>query len=200
MFKTATAIMQLEDFIDKSFCSAFQRSNFSEPTIISTPFQQDPEGNLGMLETQFLTFKRIVEEQIQSLLHKLTEQHNIIDMSKQELCKLNEESLHLKSRISDLEGEWSSINTLNSSSSLYSEMVKENVIPTKNTKVDVGVTSSDFLLETTVQVDDSITITGCSPENVDSKNKTVALSRKQATKSDRKSLQPLETMSSVDRS
>ena len=50
---TATAIRELEDFIDKSFCSAFERSNFPEPTNVSTPFQQDPEGNVGKLETQF---------------------------------------------------------------------------------------------------------------------------------------------------
>ena len=78
-------------------------------------------------------------------------------------------------------------------------MVKENVIPIPKTQKSMLTLLLMILYLKQLYNGDSITITGCSPENVDSKNKTVALSRKQATKSDRKSLQPLETMSSVDR-
>ena len=91
-------------------------------------------------------------------------------------------------------------------SSLYSETVKGNVIPTVILTVntnDVCVTSSDFSLETTVQADYSITVpilAGCSPETIDSKNGTVALSKKQVTNPDRKSSHSRQTISSLDRS
>ena len=54
---TISVVQELEDFIDKSFCSAFERSNFPKLMNISTPFQQDPESNIEKLETQVLTFK-----------------------------------------------------------------------------------------------------------------------------------------------
>lgn len=144
----ASTIKELEDFIDKSFCNAFGLPDFAQPTDLSTPVKQHTDGNLAKLESQFFTFKENVEVQLQSLSYKLSEQNNIINSNKQELCKLNCENLHLKSCISELEMKLLSTNTSNANSSLglYSQMVKVNALPTVN--ADVRITSSGCVPET----------------------------------------------------
>ena len=53
----ASTIKELEDFIDKSFCNVFGLLDSAQPTDMSTPVKQHPDGNLAKLESQFFIFK-----------------------------------------------------------------------------------------------------------------------------------------------
>ena len=151
----ASTITDLEAFIDKSFYSASELSDPVQPMDFSAPAQRRSEENLPKLEVQFLTFKENVTTQLQVLSCKLFKQNNTINISKQELCKLTCENLHLKSRISELEGRLSPKNTTNGISdlSLCEKIVKGNTILTAN--IDACAVSSRLSPETTIYVDDS---------------------------------------------
>ncbi|CAB4024879.1 hypothetical protein EIN_082550 [Paramuricea clavata] len=71
--------------------------------VNSTPFKQRESDNATTKNALFDNFKEKVEYEISNLLAKLTKQDETININKQDICKLREENLHLKSRISKLE-------------------------------------------------------------------------------------------------
>jgi hypothetical protein len=77
--------------------------------VNSTLFQQREGDNTTTIKALFdISFKEKVEYEISNLLAKLTKQDETINTNKQDKCKLREENLHLKSRISKLEGKMAS--------------------------------------------------------------------------------------------
>ena len=152
-----STIKDLEDFIDKSFYNALAPSASAQPMDMSTPVQRGPEVDWSKLGAQFLSFKGNVEAQLQVLSCKLSEQNNIINASKQEICKLNGENLHLKPRISELEAKLLLVNTSNVTSGLdvCGERFNGNTILNKN--ADACVTAIGCLPETSAYVDDTLT-------------------------------------------
>jgi hypothetical protein len=77
--------------------------------VNSAPFQQrEGDNNTTTIKALFDMFKEKVEYEISNLLAKLTKQDETINTNKQEICKLREQNLHLKSRISKLEGKMAS--------------------------------------------------------------------------------------------
>ncbi|CAB4025634.1 Hypothetical predicted protein [Paramuricea clavata] len=105
-----SSLVELENFIDDSFCN-IMNSRHSEVTkgtveqvfVNSTPFKQRESDNATTKNALFDNFKEKVEYEISNLLAKLTKQDETININKQDICKLREENLHLKSRISKLE-------------------------------------------------------------------------------------------------
>ena len=77
--------------------------NFAQVSGTSTPFQQEDDDTSDSFELQFFSFKTKTESQILDLLSKMSEQNQVIDACKQDLCKLRSENLNLLSRISFLE-------------------------------------------------------------------------------------------------
>ena len=77
--------------------------SLTQATDSSTPFKSRSVDSSASLEHQFNTFKANTESKVADLLTKIAEQSQIIDKNNQELCKLTEDNLHLKSRLSDLE-------------------------------------------------------------------------------------------------
>ena len=77
--------------------------SFTQATDSSTPFKSRSADSSASLEHQFNTFKANMESKVAALLTKIPGQSQIIDKNNQELCKLTEDNLHLKSRLSDLE-------------------------------------------------------------------------------------------------
>lgn len=110
-----SSLAELENFIDDSFCN-IMNSRHSEVTkgtveqvfVNSTPFKQREDDNITTIKVLFDNFKEKVEYEISNLLGKLTKQDETINTNKQDICKLREENLHLKSRISELEGKMAS--------------------------------------------------------------------------------------------
>ncbi|CAB3988981.1 Hypothetical predicted protein [Paramuricea clavata] len=106
-----SSLVELENFIDDSFCN-IMNSRHSEVTkgtveqvfVNSTPFKQCKSDSATIKNALFDNFKEKVECEISNLLAKLTKQDETININKQDICKLREENLHLKSRISKLEG------------------------------------------------------------------------------------------------
>jgi hypothetical protein len=70
--------------------------------VNSTPFKQREGDNTTTIKALFDIFKEKVEYEISNLLAKLNKKDETINTNKQDICKLREENLHLKSRISKL--------------------------------------------------------------------------------------------------
>jgi hypothetical protein len=108
-----SSLAELENFIDDSFCN-IMNSRHSEVTkgtveqVNSTPFKQREGDNTTTIKALFDIFKEKVEYEILNLLAKVTKQDESINTNKQDICKLREENLHLKSRISKSEGKMAS--------------------------------------------------------------------------------------------
>ena len=100
-----SSLEELEDFIDSAYyiANVAATPNFAQTASFSTPFQQRADDIPTIAEAQLLTFKEKIESQIEKLLTKVSEQNYIINTNKQELCRLGNENLNLKSRITDLE-------------------------------------------------------------------------------------------------
>jgi hypothetical protein len=99
---------ELEDFTDRSFQNAnvLMRNNntniFSAQTIDSSaPVRPQDEPNLGITEKQFCSFKDKIESDIAVLINKLSEQTQIRNKSKQDICKLSDENLKCSLRINE---------------------------------------------------------------------------------------------------
>ena len=95
---------ELEDFIDRSFQNAnilTQNNNTNifpaQSTDSSTPSRTQDEAELGITVKQFRMFKDKIESDI------ISEQTQIINKSKQDICELSDENLNLKSRLTELE-------------------------------------------------------------------------------------------------
>ena len=69
----------------------------------STPFKMHTTDSLMFMQDQFKTFKKKIESTMALLANKISQQTQIIDQNKQEICKLKNDNLHLKSRVADLE-------------------------------------------------------------------------------------------------
>jgi hypothetical protein len=100
---------ELQDFIEQSFqnCSILKSDinlSFADQTIdSSTPFRSQVDVKSAIMEEQFCIFKEKIELEIEVLITKLSDQTQIINESKQEICKLVSENLNLKSRLAELE-------------------------------------------------------------------------------------------------
>jgi hypothetical protein len=99
---------ELQDFIDQSFQDVILRNdNNTLPAQVidsSTPLGIRVDSNSATIEEQFTMFKEIIESKVAALIAKFSEQIENIHKSKQELCKLTNENLNLKSRLAILEG------------------------------------------------------------------------------------------------
>ena len=100
----------LEDFIDRSFQNVnilTQNSNANifpaRSTNSSTPPRTQDEAELGITVEQFRMFKDRIESDIAVLINNLSEQTQIINKNKQDICELSDENLNLKSRLTELE-------------------------------------------------------------------------------------------------
>ena len=101
---------ELEDFIDRSFQNVnilTQNNNANifpaRSTDSSTPPRTQDEAELGITVKQFRMFKDRIESDIAVLINNLSEQTQIINKSKQDICELSDENLNLKSRLTELE-------------------------------------------------------------------------------------------------
>jgi hypothetical protein len=74
----------------------------SETIDSSTPFRSRAAECLSM-EERFCMFKVNIESTVTALKAKLSEQTHIIAESKQELCKLASDNLHLRTHLAELE-------------------------------------------------------------------------------------------------
>ena len=70
-------------------------------TDSSTPFRTEDEAELGISVKQFRMFKDRIESDIAVLINNLSEQTQIINKSKQDICELLDENLNLKSRLTE---------------------------------------------------------------------------------------------------
>ena len=103
-----STLTDLEGFIDKSYQSLLPQSNndnISSAQSIgsSTPFKMHTTDSLMSMQDQFKIFKEKIESTVTLLVTKISQQTQIIDQNKQDICKLTNDNLHLKSRIADLE-------------------------------------------------------------------------------------------------
>jgi hypothetical protein len=107
-----STISDLEDFIDSSFfnVNGAVAPNFAQVSGTSTPLQQQDDDTSDSFELQFFSFKTKTEFQLLDLLSKMSEQNQVIDACKQDLCKLRSQNLNLISRISFLEKKLSIVN------------------------------------------------------------------------------------------
>ena len=98
---------QLQEFIDASYQKTLAYELSLAPSIdSSTPFKPQPvkSSTLNPVQEQFNIFKENIESKVTALMTKIAEQTKIIENNNhEELCKLSNENLHLKSRLSDLE-------------------------------------------------------------------------------------------------
>ena len=95
---------ELQQFIDLSYQNAMTHEiSLTQATDSSTPFKSRSADSSASLEHRFKTFKANMESKVAALLTKIAEQSQIIDKNNQELCKLTEDNLHLKSWLFDLE-------------------------------------------------------------------------------------------------
>ena len=69
----------------------------------STPFKMHTTDSLMSMQDKFKTFKEKIESTVTLLVNKMSQQTQIIEQNKQEICKLTNDNLHLKSRVADLE-------------------------------------------------------------------------------------------------
>ena len=85
---------ELEDFIDRSFQKAniLTQNNANifpaRSTDSSTPSRKKDEVELGITVKQFRMFKDKIESDIAVLINNLSEQTQIINKSKQDICEL----------------------------------------------------------------------------------------------------------------
>ena len=103
-----STLADLERFIDKSYQNLLPQNdngNISSAQSIgsSTPFKMHTTDSLTSMQDQFKTFKEKIESTVTLLVNKISQQSQIIDQNKQEICKLRNDNLHLKSRVADLE-------------------------------------------------------------------------------------------------
>ena len=98
----------LEDFIDQSFqtevllCSVNDNKASLQITDNCTQIQASTIEKPAIITEDFCTFKRI-EIELAALKEKIIEQGQIIYKNEQNICKLSNENMHLKSRIDELE-------------------------------------------------------------------------------------------------
>ena len=103
-----STLADLEGFIDKSYQNLLPQNdndNISSVQLIgsSTPFNMHTTDSLTTMQDQFKTFKEKIESTVKLLVNKISQQTQIIDQNKQEICKLTNDNLNLKSRVADLE-------------------------------------------------------------------------------------------------
>ena len=99
-----STIEQLQEFIDVSYQkSLLHEISLTQATDSSTPLKLRPDCSLDTLQDQFNAFKHDMETKVLNLLTKISEQTQIIDKNNQELCRLTNDNLHLKSRLTQLE-------------------------------------------------------------------------------------------------
>ena len=103
-----STLADLEGFIDKSYQNLLPQNdndNISSAQSIgsSTPFKMHTTDSLTSMQDQFKTFKEKIESTVTLLVNKISQQSQIIDQNKQEICKLTNDNLHLKSHVVDLE-------------------------------------------------------------------------------------------------
>ncbi len=87
---------ELQDFIEQSFqnfsilkTDTTTNSSFADQTIDnSTPFRSQVDVKFAIMEEQFCMFKEKIELEIEVLITKLSDQTQVINKSKQEICKL----------------------------------------------------------------------------------------------------------------
>ena len=103
-----STLADMEGFIDKSYQNLFPQNdndNISSAQSIgsSTPFKMHTTDSLMSMQDQFKTFKEKIESTVTLLVNKISNQTQIIDQNKQDICNLTNDNLHLKSRVADLE-------------------------------------------------------------------------------------------------
>ncbi len=99
-----STIEQLQEFIDASYQkSLLHEISLTQTIDSSTPLKLRPDCSLDTLQDQFNAFKHDMETKVLNLLTKKSEQTQIIDKNNQELCRLTNDNLHLKSRLTQLE-------------------------------------------------------------------------------------------------
>lgn len=109
-----STLEELEQFIEDSFHtsnidkSVSDNNNSNNNTLTQairgdSQTQRQRSDNLAKMEANFFIFREKVESQITDLLDKLSEKDKIIEKHDEDLCKLREQNLNLKSRIAKLE-------------------------------------------------------------------------------------------------
>ncbi|CAB4008873.1 Hypothetical predicted protein [Paramuricea clavata] len=103
-----STLEDLQDFIDFSYQNILPLSdnaNLSSTRTFdcSTPSRPSVDDNSPAIEKLFGTFKREFESKVEALIFELSEQREIIDRCKQDICKLTSENLNLKSSLAELE-------------------------------------------------------------------------------------------------
>ena len=78
-------------------------TSFAESINCSTPLKSCATDHSTPIEERFCTLRENIESTVAALKAQLLEQTEIIAESKQEVCKLARENLHLKSRLAELE-------------------------------------------------------------------------------------------------
>ena len=96
-----STLADLEGFIDKSYQNLLPQNdndNISSAQSIasSTPIKMHTTDSLTSMQDQFKTFKEKIESTVTLLVNKISQQSQIIDQNKQEICKLRNDNLHLK--------------------------------------------------------------------------------------------------------
>ena len=100
-----STLEELQEFIDRSYRDVSLRNDMytlAENIESSTPFKSSAADRSIHIEERFCTLRENVESTVAALKAQLLEQTEIIAKSKQELCKLASENLHLKSRLAKL--------------------------------------------------------------------------------------------------
>lgn len=103
-----STLEELQEFIDRSFQNVLPQNDnvnisFAQTIDSSTPYKTRATDCSASMEEQFRTFKENIESTMTALMAKVSEQTQIIDESKQELCKLTSDNLHLQARVTELE-------------------------------------------------------------------------------------------------
>ena len=102
-----STLEELQEIVDRSYQGMLPRNgnvnvSFLQTIDNSTPFRSRAAECLSM-EEGFCTFKVNIESTVTALKAKLSEQTQIITESKQELCELDSDTLHLRTRLAELE-------------------------------------------------------------------------------------------------
>ena len=102
-----STLEELQEIVDRSYQGMLPRNgnvnvSFAQTIDNSTPFRSRAAECLSM-EEGFCTFKVNIESTVTALKAKLSEQTQNIAESKQELCKLASDTLHLRTRLTELE-------------------------------------------------------------------------------------------------
>ena len=136
-----STLEELENFIDRSF----KNMGKLPPKAIdgSTPSRKLYDSKSDTLAERFETFKMEIESGVLLLKAELSEQTQIINACKQDICKLTNENLILKSRLRELE----------------EKVFDNNSIPCCKGNAQTAASNDDNSQSATVTVSDSSTVT-----------------------------------------